>query len=309
MEKYDLLIIGAGPAGMSSALFAEGDGLKFRLVEKGKPCGFVEEVINTNFTNLENYLGLYGLNGTETANIFRGHLKSRGIPINSEEIKNIHLQDDLFLIESARDLYMATAIILATGTGPRKLNVPGLEKVSNRVHYGINRDFSDYSGKDVLVVGGSNSGTVTAVRLKEFGANPVIIEMSVNSTAKDKYLEMVNRLTIPYYLNSTLERAVGDSEIERVDLKINGKEEQMNPVAIFGCIGSIPNNALAKTLDIKLDAQGYIEVDRKMQTNLEGVYAAGDINGGVKMIAVASGEGAIAEYYANSFVRQKWKRG
>ncbi|MFH1585860.1 MAG: NAD(P)/FAD-dependent oxidoreductase [archaeon] len=309
MEKYNLVIIGAGPAGMSAALFAEGDGLTFRLVEKGKPCGFVEEVINTNFTNLENYLGLHDLSGTETSDIFRSHLASREIPIVSEDITRIHSDGNSFLVESLEKRpYQTDTIILATGTSPRRLNVPGLENVSGKVHYGINKDFSDYTGKPVLVVGGRNSGAVTAVRLKDLGANPIVLEMGAQTTAKEKYMERIHQLEIPYFLNSTLERVNGNSEIDSADLIINGERTKAHPVAIFGCIGYVPNNALARSLGLTLDSQGYVEVDRKMQTNREGVFAAGDVNGGVKMIAVASGEGAIAEYYANGFVKQKWKK-
>ncbi|GEM_PF-1836918 len=308
MEKYDLVIIGAGPAGMSAALFAEGDGLGFRLVEKGMPCEFVEEVINTNFTNLENYLGLHDVTGTETANIFRQHLELRRIPIHTEDIRKVHAEGNLFIVEAGGVSYGSTTLILATGTSPRRLNVPGVDRIPERVHYGINRDFSEYFGKCVLIVGGRNSGAVTAVRLKEAGANPIIIEREYKSTAKDKYIEKIHNLSIPYFLNSTLERVVGNSEIEWADVRINGKKEQIKPIAIFSCVGYVPNSSLAKILGLKLDDQGYIEVNRKMQTSREGVYAAGDVNGGVKMIAVASGEGAIAEYYANSFVRQKWKK-
>lgn len=307
MIEYDLVIIGAGPAGMSAALFAEGDRLKFRLAEKGRPCSFVEEAINTNFTNLENYLGLYNINGTEVANIFRQHMESRQIPIHKEDIQGILAEGDLFIVESNGAPYGTRSLILATGTSPRRLTMEGIERVPERVHYGINRNFSEYSGKSVLIVGGRNSGAVAAVRLKEFGANPIIIEKGVKSTTKEKYLEKIRSLSIPYFLNSTLERVVGNSEIEFVDVKIDGKEEQVKPIAIFGCIGYVPNNSLAKMLGLKLDDQGYIEVDRKMQTSRDGVYAAGDVNGGVKMIAVASGEGAIAEYYANFFVRSRYK--
>lgn len=308
MEKYDLAIVGAGPAGMSAALFAEGDGLNFRIIEKEEPCGFVEEVINTKFTNLENYLGLYDISGTQVARIFREHLNSRGIPISKEEVNDISFDHGTFQFYSERDSYSSKAIILATGTKPKKLIVPGIESIPNRAHYRADQKFPTYLDHQVLVVGGRNTGAVTAVRLKEQGIHPIIIEKAKDSTAKEKYLARLRDLSIPLLTNSYLERILGDGEISEVQLTIKDQPKIMNPIAIFSCIGYEPNNELALKLGLKVDDYGYIEVDRKMQTSKEGVFAAGDVNGGVKMIAVASGEGATAEYYANLFVRQKWKR-
>ncbi len=309
MINYDTLIIGGGPAGMSAALFAQGDGLNFRLSEKGIPCQFVEETINTNFTNLENYLGLYDIDGTSVARIFRKHLEDRKIPIFHEEIKDIKSLDNLFYINSDKGEYTAKTIILATGTRPRELTISGIENVQERVHYRINKDFSHYKNHVVLVVGGRNSGAVTAVRLKEIGVNPIVIERSSKSTAKAKYLEKLGELSIPILINSSLEKIVGFQEIQEAHVIIDNKLKIFNPVAIFGCVGYAPNNELAVDLGLQLDKEGYIEVDRKMQTSMEGIYAAGDVNGGVKMIAVASGEGAIAEYYANGYIKSKWKEG
>lgn len=307
MKAYDIIIIGAGPAGMSAALFAEGDGLNFRLVDQGIPCGFVEGVINTNFTNLENYLGLYDLNGTEVADIFRKHLESREVPIFSEKIEEISSKNNLFHMGIKDEGYLTKTVILATGTRPKPLAMPGIDRVARSVYYRADGDLSRYRGKEVLVVGGRNSGAVTAVRLKEAGANPVIIEKSAKSTAKDKYLERIRDLSIPLMTNSSLERVTGEEDIDEAHLILGGKYEIRKPAAIFGCIGYVPNSELAQRLGIVTDEYGFIEVDRKMRTSLKGFYAAGDVNGGVKMIAVASGEGAIAEYYINSFVRSEWK--
>ena len=171
---YDTLIIGAGPAGMSAALFAEGDNLNFRLVDKGISCQFVEEVINTNFTNLENYLGLYDITGTQAAEVFREHLRARGITVVKEGINEIKFCDNLFHIDSNKERYATKTIIMATGTRPRTLVVPGIEKVYRKIHYKLDHDFSNYIGYDVLVIGGRNSGAVTAIRLKEMGVNPII---------------------------------------------------------------------------------------------------------------------------------------
>jgi thioredoxin reductase (NADPH) len=256
---------------------------------------------------LENYLGLYDLTGTEVAKMFRKHLEDREIHIFEEEIKEIKSTNNLFYISSDKEEYLAKTIILATGTRPRKLVIPGIENVLKMVHYGIDKDFSHYVGHNVLVVGGRNSGVVTAVRLKEIGANPIIIEKSKHSTAKERYLEKIKELSIPLLTNSSLERIVGEGVITEAHLIVNGESKIIEPTAIFGCIGYIPNNELAIKLGLNLDNEGYIEVDRKMQTSRKGIYAAGDVNGGVKMIAVASGEGAIAEYYVNTFVRSEWK--
>lgn len=308
MERYELAIVGSGPAGMSAALFAEGDGLRFKITEEQEPCGFVEEVINTNFTNLENYLGLYDLSGTQVAGIFREHLRSRDISISKEKVKEIIFSHEAFQVHSNVDTYEAKSIILATGTRPKRLKVNGIEGVLNRIHYRADLKFPDYIDKQVFVVGGRNTGAVTAVRLKEQGMHPIIIEKTETLTAKEKYLERLRELSIPILTNSYLERVMGIGNISEVQVAINGQEKIMNPIAIFSCIGYVPNNELAIKLGLKVDDSGFIDVNKKMQTSRAGVFAAGDVNGGVKMIAVASGEGAVAEYYANLFVGEKWKK-
>ena len=307
MITYDTIIVGAGPAGMSAALFAEGDGLSFRLIEKGVSCKFVEEAINTNFTNLENYLGIHSLTGTEVAEKFRDHLKIRQIPVFKEEIIEIERAKNLFNVTSNMGTYLSKSIILSTGTRPKKIDVNGIDKLKDRVYYNVERDISHYADKDVLIVGGRNSGAVTAVRLKEAGARPLIVEKSLITTAKKKYLDRLTELSIPLLVDTCLERIIELGENLEVYATVSKIPRIIKTSAIFGCIGYVPNNDLAIKLGLILDSQGYIEVDRKMQTSVKGVYAAGDVNGGVKMISVASGEGAIAEYYANSFVRSEWK--
>ena len=308
METYDAIIIGAGPAGMSAALFAKGDGLKFRLIEKGKPCAFVEEVVNTNFTNLENYLGLYNLNGTQVSKRFRDHLVDSGINIQRDSIESLIREGVLLRVVSRNEEYKTRTVILATGTRPKKLEINGSERVNGRVHYAvIDKQVEQYVGKDIIVIGGRNSGAVTAVKLKELGCSPIVLEKSNISTAKEKYLKKIDELRIPYFLDSVLEEITGDGEIKCAYVNLGGVNQTLHPVAIYGCIGSEPNNELALSLGLKLDNSGYVLVDRQMRTSDERIFAAGDLNGGVKMIAVAVGEGAIAEYYANSFVKSAAK--
>ena len=309
MNELDLIIIVAGPAGMSAALFAQGDELKFSLIEEGKPCGFVERVINTNFTNLENYLGIYGVDGTEVQRIFAKHLESRKIPIESARVNELMDEGNTLTLRTDAGNMASKTVILATGTRPKKIIVPGIKDVMSRVYYSVDEEtFKSYNGREILVVGGRNSGVVTAIRLKEWGCKPIVIEKSSVSTAKNRYIERLRELKIPYLFSSELERITEEGALLAAHIRVGDSRRLFNPAAIVGCIGYVPNNELALLLGLSVDKDGYVIVNREMQTSNERVFAAGDLNGGVKMIAVAVGEGATAEYYVNSLVRSKWKR-
>lgn len=307
MKEYDLVIVGAGPAGASAALFAQGDRLQFRLVESDVPCWFPEQAINTNFTNLENYLGCYNLSGTEITQRCRQHLESMGIAVHKEKVAAITKDFQGLYFETDIENYRAETAILATGTQPKRLCVNGVERTGRNIHYSFGVESSAYIGKPVLVVGGRNAGAVTAVRLKELGCHPQIAEKNHCPQAKLKYMERIRSLHIPYLTSTTLEDVLGDDNIETVNLSSKGTSICMHPAAIYVCIGYEPNNALAKQLGIALDNDGYIHVDRDMRTTDPRIFAAGDVNGGVKMMVVAAGEGAVAEYYANKYLENHGK--
>lgn len=169
-------------------------------------------------------------------------------------------------------------------------------------------DGDKFIGKKVLVVGGRNTGAITAIYLKNLGCNVEIIEKDNQLNAKEKYQDKIKQAGIPYRINSQIFSLEGKDKIEKVLIRNKEGLEEISAEGIFLCTGLVPNNDLAKKLGINLTEEGYISVNQNMATNMHGVYVAGDLTGNVKQIVVAASQGAIAEYNINKILKEKWKR-
>jgi len=308
MEIEDLVIIGAGPAGMSAAINAENDGLKFKLLESVSEGWFPKVSVDSHYT-VDNYLGFNELSGTELISKFKEHLANNRIRFEKADIEKLGKKDDIFTISNKEKEYFARSIILATGTKQKKLDIPGIEKyLGNSVFYYCAQDGKQFIDKKVLVIGGRNTGAVTALYLKNLGCDVKIIEKDNQLNAKHKYKEKIDELKIPYRVGCNVASLEGENTLKSVKIQSPEGLEDIVADGIFVCIGLLPNNSLAKDFGIELDNEGYINVNRNMETNILGAYAAGDITGNLKQIIVAAAQGSIAEYNSHKFLGEKWKK-
>ncbi len=299
MENYDILIIGAGPAGLSAGLYAGRQNSKALILDKGLTGGLGLEV-----PMMENYPGFEAISGldlivkmknqTEKFCEIREHIMIKSIKKEEDgfllEIKSIH---DL---EEKIDEIFTKSIILATGASHRHLNVLGEDEYLGRgVSYCATCDGMFFTGRDVLMIGGGNSAAQEAIFLKNLQANVKLVH-SGRKLRCDKHLQdLLEEKEIPIILNAKPKEIKGNMMVESVLFNINGKKEEISTNGVFiSLIGNNPSNELAKELDVDLDEEGYIITDKNQATNIEHIYAAGDITGGLKQWVVACSEGAIA---------------
>jgi thioredoxin reductase (NADPH) len=298
MEEYDLVIIGAGPAGLTAAIYAGRQGLKTVILEMmvGAGSGYMVPA-------MENYPGFEMVSGKELLEIMKKQAEQNVPTKNMEEVKSITILDnqDLEIITSKGE-YRTRSVIISTGSRHRRLKVPGeIEFVGRGVCYCATCDGPLYQGKNVLMIGGGNAAVQEALYLESIGCHVTIVHRRDELRA-EKYLQKkLKEKNIPIIWDSVVEEIKGDMVVEKVIL-YNRKEDTKREVetsGVFVAIGEEPLNEAAKGAGVEVDKAGYISVDKYQRTNIPNIYASGDITGGIKQWVVACSEGAVAALSAH----------
>jgi thioredoxin reductase (NADPH) len=290
---YDVAIIGAGPAGYSAGIYAARSGLSSVLFDRGEGGG--RAVLSPR---IENYAGFELIPGAELMEKMRQHA-SRYVTLHPfEEVREIVSSDVSFSVRTAKQSYEVNAIILCTGTEHKTLEIPGEKEFLGRgVSYCATCDGFFFRGKRVAVMGGGSTAIMEALFLKQLGCKEVtLIHRRDQLRAEKIYQDEAREKNVRILLNQEAERITGDEIVGQLHLRdaSSGKTSVFEVDGVFISVGDTPQNQLAKNLGVKVDEQGYIVVDRKQRTNIEAVYAAGDITGGVRQVVTAVAEGAIA---------------
>jgi len=290
---YELAIIGAGPAGYATTIYALRTGIKTLILDKGLGGGLAAIA-----PNIENYPGFESISGMELVEKMKKHA-SKYAEINfGEEVINVKKVKDFFKIETDKKTYDVKALLLCTGSQYRKLNVPGEQELQGKgVSYCATCDGFFFKDKKVAVVGGGNSALIEAIYLKQIGCKEVnLIHRRDQLRAEKAYEKKAVEKGVNIIYNSIVESINGDDRLEYLELQDvkSGKKSKLSIDGVFISIGEEPQNSLAKKLGIKLDDKGYIIVDKQGRTSAKGIYAAGDITGGLRQVVTACAEGAIA---------------
>lgn len=304
-SNWDLIVIGAGPGGLNSGLYAR---------RKGLNVGIIADKIGgqlNNTSSVENYLGFSFVGGEELSNIFYKHVKSLDIPLKDSRVKKIEkdLKNDNFKITLDNDtILISKTVIIATGGNPRKLNIKGEEEHRGKgVSYCAICDGPFFKDKKIAVAGGGNSAIEAAIDLSKIAKEVLIIHRS-NFRADDLLLEEIkNNPKIKYLLNTEIKEIKGDKIINSLLLfdKETNKEYSIPIEGLFVEIGTIPNSNLVKDL-VTLNNHNEIIVDNFQQTSLEGLYAVGDVtNQPFKQIIISAAEGAKAALAINNYLNKK----
>jgi thioredoxin reductase (NADPH) len=304
--KTDIAIIGAGPAGLAAGIYGAQDRDDFLLLDNKEPCWFFKESVNSHYY-VDGYTGIdEKMTGSELQNKFLKHYKRLGGKFFKEKVINIKKNKNEFIVKTEISKIVARSIILATGTTPIPLIINGTNKFSKNIHYYCTLDGKKYIGKNVFVVGGRNSGAVTAIYLHDIGCKVTLIEVKDNLQSKNKYTKKIKERDIKVIINAKLKALKGNKSLSSVILEImnTGELEELPAKAIFVCVGRLPN---LNFLDLKLktDENGYIIVDCFNETSSSGVFAAGDLTCKLKQIISACGDGANAYYFAKKFLKNK----
>ena len=287
---YELIIVGGGPAGLSAGIYGARSGLKAMIIEKAAAGGLAGEA-----PLIENYPGFNSIRGMELVEKLKAHAAKYVEIKEFEPVKDIEVRKD-FLVRTEKDEYTTKALILATGTTRRKLGAKGENDFFGKgVSYCSTCDGLLFKGKKVAVVGGGNSAATEAIYLDSVGCHVTLIHRRDELRADD-YLQRKLKGKIDILLNSVVEEIIGDNFVKGIlvhDLKKKTKKE-LEVAGVFVSVGEDPNTELAAKIGVSLDEKGYIKTDKTQRTNIPGVYAAGDVTGGVKQVVVACSEGAIA---------------
>ena len=303
-ECYDIAIVGGGVAGFGAAMYAG----RFEL----KTVVFAEmrggTIINTDI--VENYPGFESIGGFDLAEKVMKHAEKFGAQVKDERVDKISkCKDGCFQLTTKSGSYCAKTVIFATGTEWRKLGVPGEKEFANKgVHYCALCDGAFYKGKVIGVVGGGDSAAKEALLLSNFGSKVHMFVRGEKLRAEPVNLKkMEQNPKVEVHLKVNVKEVKGDQKVTGVllDKEIGGATE-LALDAVFVEIGHLPLSSLAKELGVKLNAKGEIPIDRESKTNLEGVFAAGDVADTVfKQAITGVSEGVIAAYSAFKHLEDK----
>lgn len=300
---YDVLIIGAGPAGLTAAIYAGRRALK-TLVVSHDIGGQVSKTLD-----VENYPGVDRVKGGELASRFREQAERFGAEIKLEEVKKITPVENIFQVKTKNALYEAKVVILAFGKRSKTLGIAGEEKFSGRgVTYCATCDAPFFKNKTVVVVGGGNSALDAAVLASSISKKVYLIHRGPEFRGEqyliDKVKEAPNVETI---FNDELSEILGDASVRSVKLK-SGAEIPTDGVMVE--VGYVVDRSLAENL-VELDSRNQVVVDQFQQTSMPGIFAAGDLTPTpFKQIVIAAGEGAKSALSAFDYLQKaEGKRG
>lgn len=290
--RVDLVIVGAGPAGITAGIYAERSGLATVIIEKGMIGGQVALT-----PEVENYPGFRNVGGIKLMELMAEHARQYCTINEGEEIREIKVGRDIEVL-SSRAHYRCKALILATGAQSKFLGAPGEQHFYGRgVSVCASCDGWAYKGKEVVMVGGGDSALTEALHLHNIGVTVTLVHRRDSFRAQKRLQDNVERAGVKVIWDSVVEEFLGDEEtLTGVRLK-NVKTGKTTDLAVNGAfiaIGWKPNTELAEQIGVKLDEYGYIAADRHMRTNIPRIYAAGDVTGGFQQIVTAVGAGATA---------------
>lgn len=292
----DLIIVGAGPAGVTAAIYAKRSNINFKIFEKEMVGGNV-----VNAFEIENYPGVGKLMGSDLAIKFIGDLDALGIDVNYEAITKIEKNDDVFKVTtSENETYYTKKVLLALGTKARKLGVSNEDLLLGRgISYCATCDGSFYKGKDVLVVGGGNSALTEALYLSKIVNKIYLItrhELKGDKKEIQKIKETPNTEVVEFKTVKEVEGNNFVTGVKIIDTNTN-EESSLKVDGIFVYIGQLPPTNLVSDFSV-LNKNGFIEVDEHYETKVKGLFAVGDcINKVVRQIVTATGDAATAIHF------------
>ena len=280
------LIIGAGPGGMNAALYLKRAGIEPIILEKYIPGG---EMLKTN--KIENYLGYESIDGGELALKMKKQINDMGISIIHDEVLDVTF-DDMFIIKGKNDEYKADYVIVATGRKPRELGIRGEKELTGKgVSYCATCDGAFYKNKEVAIIGGGDSALTEALYLSDI-CSKVYVVVRKDLRASDVLQNRVKaKDNIIILKNVEVSEFINNKGLSGVLLN-NGKTLDIS--GLFIAIGGMPEVSFLKSLNVEME-KGYIKTDDNMKTNIDGLYAIGDVRyKDFYQIITAASDGAIA---------------
>ncbi len=296
---YDVVILGGGPTAIGAAIYAARFALDLLVI--GKTYGGL--IASTHL--VENYPGITSTSGTGLMEMFREHMNSLNISYIMDEITSIDREGDHFVLKSFFMLFKARTVIVATGSERKKLNIPGEEEFTGKgVSYCATCDGVFFKDKTLAVIGGSDSAAKEALFLSQHAKKVYIIYRGKKIRAEpinQKRVEENEKIEV--ITKTQITKIKGDTSVNAIIFE-NGKEFKVNGVFIE--IGSLPKSQLVEQLEVKLNNKKEIIINRKSETNIPGIYAAGDVaDAPFKQAITGVAEGVVAAYSVFDYLKEK----
>lgn len=291
----DIIIIGAGPAGMTSAIYAKRAGYNPLVLEKNTYGG---QIINSS--EVANYPGIKKIDGYTFATKIYEQLKELEIEVKHEEVINIKKNDKTINVITNKNEYECKSVIIATGLTKRKLNIENEEKLIGKgISYCATCDGAFFKENDVAVVGGGNTALEDAIFLSNYCKHVYLINRTENFKAEKSLLDSFKQKNNTEIITSAnVKKLVGKEKLEKIELD-NGKI--LNISGLFIAIGQIPNC----NFDIVEKENGFIKSNEECTTNIPGIFVAGDIrNKSVRQIVTSVSDGAVAAINAVKYIEK-----
>jgi thioredoxin reductase (NADPH) len=297
----DIIIIGGGPAGITAALYAGRAGLDALMVEKQFEGG---QIVATN--EVENYPGFRNITGSELANTLYEHAKNFGGIMKYEEVIDIKIDGDIKKVITGAQTYESKVVILSMGAKPKKLGINKEDELTGKgVSYCATCDGGFYRKKIVAVIGGGDTAVKDALHLSRIAEKVYVIvrkdSLRANKSAQKKLSETNN---VEIIWNSVVTKLKGEERLSGLEITNNkdGKADELEVNGAFVAIGSDPSTELVKDL-VALDKNGYIIADESCKTNVDGIFAIGDIRTKeVRQVLTAAADGAVSIYGVEKYL-------
>jgi thioredoxin reductase (NADPH) len=307
MESWDLIIVGAGAAGLAAGVYGVRSGLKTLIIEEKLAGGTTADA-----PLVENYLGFQSINGMELSQKMADHARSAGVTIKEfEKVISLGLKGEKKIVNTSKAAYEAKAVIIASGSYYRELGVPGEKEFRGRgVSYCGLCDGPLFKGKRVLVVGGGNSAVMTALYLAGLASEVKIAHRRDVFRAEEALIgDLKEKKNIEVLWSTEVKEIHGEKVVKKALFldRRTGETKELAVDGVFIQVGESPNSQAAKEAGVAVDENGNIIVDALQHTNIPGVYAAGDVaNHPVKQIGTAVGQGITAAVEAYGFIRRPY---
>ncbi len=312
-NKYDLMIIGGGPAGLTAAIYGGRAKLKTLIINKGTIGGLVDTT-----RELANYPGYINISGPDLMQDFKEHAESFGVEIIKDEVTAVNLAEEEKQIRTKKNKeFIAKAVVIASGSEPRLLNIPGEKEMrGNGVAYCATCDAEYFEDEDVVIIGSGDQAIEEGIHITKFAKKVTVIVLhdegilDCNKVSAEKAF---NNKKMHFIWNSTIEEVLGEKNplgektVTGVKLKNlkTGESSKLDCQGVFFFVGMIPMTGFIKDSGVIMDHKGYIPVNERMETNIEGVYAAGDNRVKyLRQVATSVGDGATAAVAAERYIEE-----
>ena len=309
MENWDLIIIGAGAAGLSAGIYAARSGLKTLIIEEKIAGGTTADA-----PTVENYPGFAQISGSELAEKMIAHCRKTGVTINEiDTVTAIDLNGEKKIVKTNRAEHEAKAVIIATGAHYSEISVPGEKEFRGKgVSYCGVCDGPLFKGKRVMVVGGGNSAAITTLYLSGIASEVAVVHRREAFRCEAALVKDIeSKPNVQIIWSAEIKEIKGEKTVNKVIIQDNktGETRELPVDAVFVQIGEAPNSQLAKDSGVEVDDHGHVKTDKNQRTNIPGVFAAGDVtNQPVKQIGTAVGQGITAALEAYGFIRRPYYR-